>query len=386
MDSQLNLQNFDTKTAHESTIYYMKPLKFPTISNKNYFATCGGDQKIIIWDLNTLNKVANLKGHKDQVIFFAEIPNQGKLISTSEDRQIFLWNLNDFTLIKKINLKQEIHTLRIWRILPFKFYQEKNFLNFCLSSSEDKTLKIFDFNTEEVIYTEKLKQKITCIVQFNTMSNSKYDNISNKELKNSMLIVTGDSSSKIKIWKVSFVVLRHDAGIYNDGKSYNIKEIKLLNTYEFHTNYVSEIKKIKNLDSKLTIATASADETINLIDLDKGYLLMTFKGHVDRIYFLEPISLTCYWDENKENKFQMNCIVSGGKDKMLKIWNIETGKCFRTFNDHKEKIKCIINYNNFFKKCKNKNKNFEVNVSDFAKKVDFLTCDSSGVYKIWGNK
>jgi WD40 repeat protein len=429
MESELNLKNIDTKKGHENTIYLIKHIKYNKEKGKEnkkkkfLFATCSSDSKIIIWEFNnnfnnnnnkTFKKISVLKGHNDQVIYFTELKNDGILISTSEDNQIIIWDLNDYTLLKKINIKAEIHSSRIWRMLPFKFNSKSQyksyFKNYILSSSEDKTLKIFDFYTQEIFHTEKVKHNVTCMIQYNTMGNNnkKYTNLINKKFKNSLLIVTGDAGSKINIFKINFFIKsdQDELPAYNGESNltnYKIKDFKLIDTFEFHGNYISEIIKIKNVkdfDNKLVIATASADETINIIDIDKGNLLMSLKGHVDRIYTIMQVNLTCFWDGNKGNRFRMNCLISGGKDKMLKIWNLETGKCFKTLNDHKEKIKSLMNFNGIVMKFIQKNhenSNFNIDntsninindyeINEFVKTVDFISCDSSGEIKVWGNE
>ena len=72
--------------------------------------------------------------------------------------------------------------------------------------------------------------------------------------------------------------------------------------------------------------TGALDSTIRLWNVTTGDCLRTFFGHVEGIWALAADTLR---------------IVSGAEDRMVKIWDAKTGKCERTFTGHTGPVTCI---------------------------------------------
>ncbi len=74
------------------------------------------------------------------------------------------------------------------------------------------------------------------------------------------------------------------------------------------------------------ILTGSLDNNVRLWDVASGRCLKTFFGHVEGIWALAGDTLR---------------VVSGGEDRMVKVWDARTGKCDRTFTGHAAPVTCI---------------------------------------------
>jgi F-box/WD-40 domain protein MET30 len=72
--------------------------------------------------------------------------------------------------------------------------------------------------------------------------------------------------------------------------------------------------------------TGSLDNNVRLWDVMTGRCLKTFFGHVEGIWALAGDTLR---------------VVSGGEDRMVKVWDARTGKCERTFTGHAAPVTCI---------------------------------------------
>jgi F-box/WD-40 domain protein MET30 len=72
--------------------------------------------------------------------------------------------------------------------------------------------------------------------------------------------------------------------------------------------------------------TGALDSHIRLWDVDRGKCLRTFFGHVEGIWALAADTLR---------------VVSGAEDHMVKVWDARTGKCERTFTGHAGPVTCI---------------------------------------------
>jgi len=72
--------------------------------------------------------------------------------------------------------------------------------------------------------------------------------------------------------------------------------------------------------------TGALDTTIRLWDVHTGRCLKTFFGHVEGIWALAADTLR---------------VVSGAEDRMVKIWDPRTGTCERTFTGHSGPVTCV---------------------------------------------
>ena len=67
----------------------------------------------------------------------------------------------------------------------------------------------------------------------------------------------------------------------------------------------------------------------NVLSLDCGKLIKSFHQHTDCITSIQV--------DEKSNK-----LISGSKDKTIKIWNLETGQCLKTLEDHNDCVRSIL--------------------------------------------
>ena len=72
--------------------------------------------------------------------------------------------------------------------------------------------------------------------------------------------------------------------------------------------------------------TGALDNTIRLWDVQSGRCLRTFFGHVEGIWALAADSLR---------------IVSGSEDRTVKVWDTRSGKCERNFAGHTGPVTCV---------------------------------------------
>jgi WD40 repeat protein len=71
----------------------------------------------------------------------------------------------------------------------------------------------------------------------------------------------------------------------------------------------------------INLSLVSYDETLKLWNVETGECVRTFIGHTRSVWTV------CF---SKDDKL----VISGSGDKTLKLWNVETGQCVRTFEGH----------------------------------------------------
>ena len=159
-----------------------------------------------------------------------------------------------------------------------------------LSGSADKTIKIWDFDTGNKIYT-LLENSIP--VNYFALS------------PDWQIIATGDANNGIVIWD------------FNTGK-----KIRTLKGHSSNVNYV-----IISSDGK-KLASASADHTIKIWDLFTGKEIQTLKGHSS---FVNYLVLT---PDGKK-------LASASADDNIKIWDFSTGKELLTLTGHSGSVNSL---------------------------------------------
>ncbi len=81
---------------------------------RNTLVSCSNDTTIKVWKMDNLNKIkdkktvpfSTLNDHEDSVRCIDYSKQQGKLVSASDDGQIFLWDLSCEKLLQKYNIQE----------------------------------------------------------------------------------------------------------------------------------------------------------------------------------------------------------------------------------------------------------------------------------------
>jgi serine/threonine protein kinase len=76
-------------------------------------------------------------------------------------------------------------------------------------------------------------------------------------------------------------------------------------------------------DGRLALS-GNSDQTLKLWEVDSGRCLRTFEGHTN-------VSSVCLSTDGRR-------ALSGGRDKTLKLWEVNSGRCLRTFEGHTDQV------------------------------------------------
>lgn len=112
--------------GHQSKILNMK-------YGNNLLVTASFDCTIRYWDVNTGRNTKILKGHGEGIVYLKLFLEENKLVSTSTDKLIFVWNFADGVCLQKFVGHDDF-------VLDVKLINQHIFL----SASHDGTVKIWD--------------------------------------------------------------------------------------------------------------------------------------------------------------------------------------------------------------------------------------------------
>jgi WD40 repeat protein len=261
--------------------------------NDETIASTGTDGCIRIWDIRDSERrsILNENENKTRIWSLALNPHDSEILATGGDDGIVkLWNTRTRQLIKTLVGHDN------W-IRSVAFNPNDDTL---VSVGEDQTLKIWDSKTGQCLKT--LKGNIDWIrsTAFNP--------------KDGKIIAIGSADKTIRLWDTS-------TG-------------ELLKTLIGHKNWVRAVAF--NPEDGLFLASGSADATIKIwratnqeqASLGDYQEFKTLIGHTDRI-----------WSLSFSPKVLDNTpkLASGGEDKTIRVWNINTEEC-RIFNGHSKRV------------------------------------------------
>jgi WD40 repeat protein len=246
-------------------------------------ASCSYDRSIKIWDVTKIPDFSKksgiclclytLTGHQQPVSAIAFSPDGQQLVSSSFDKTIKLWDLNNGKCLKTLLG----HHSRIWTVAFHPHGQQ------IASGSDDNNTKIWDLKQGRCIKT--IVGHTNAIISVKLSPNAGY-------------LASGSEDNTIRVWDI------------NKGS--------ICQTLRDHTNRVWSVDFSPN--SRL-LASGSADYTIKLWDWQLGNCLQTLRGHQSWVWQVafSPDGQT---------------LASSSYDHTVKIWNVDTGECLKTLQGH----------------------------------------------------
>ncbi|WEW57121.1 hypothetical protein PRK78_002581 [Emydomyces testavorans] len=303
----------------------------------NILATGSYDTTIKIWDIDTGEELRTLRGHQSGIRCLQF--DDSKLISGSLDRTIKIWNWRTGECIST-------YTGHHGGVICLHFDATT-----LASGSMDNTVKIWNF-----------QDKSTRVLRGHTdwINSVKLDSLSRT-------VFTASDDLTVRLWdldtgncihsyaghvsQVQQVVLfpREFEFEEHDGDDTQSLTCVGTGTVMEHENHhhdhddpdetflpaPSSLPMSPAFDALFAngrppppryMVTAALDFTLRLWEVPTGRCLRTFFGHIEGVWALGADTLR---------------IVSGSQDHMTKVWCPRTGRCERTFADHMGPVTCI---------------------------------------------
>ncbi|KZF21668.1 putative E3 ubiquitin ligase complex SCF subunit sconB [Xylona heveae TC161] len=292
-------------------------------------ATGSYDSTIKIWDIETGKELRTLRGHESGVRCLQF--DDTKLISGSIDRSLKIWNWRTGECLSTITGHSDA-------IITLHFDSK-----LLASGSADRTIKIWNF-----------EDKSTFLLRGHTdwVNSVKVDSASRT-------VFSASDDCTIRLWDLD---TKRCIKVFEGHVGPVQQVLPLPREFEFededvecddHDDSASNHsgcdtanesgKRSRSRSPPLCfedssvfhdgrptppryMLTGALDNNIRLWDVSSGRCLRTFFGHVEGIWALAADTLR---------------VVSGAQDRTVKIWDARTGKCERTFAGHAGPVTCI---------------------------------------------
>ncbi|MCJ1438419.1 hypothetical protein MMC27_007807 [Xylographa pallens] len=288
-------------------------------------ATGSYDATIKIWDLDTGKEIRTLSGHASGIRCLQFDDN--KLISGSIDKSLKVWNW-------RTGECHSTYTGHSGGVIALHFDS-----TILASGSTDKTIRIWNF-----------EDKSTCVLRGHEdwVNAVKVDSASRTVFSASddctVRLWDLDKKSTIKIFKghVGQVqqVLPLPAEFDYDETDYEADSDDhddLSSVASDHHGVVTPPSSVTgtsaagftssmNAPAPRYMLTGALDSTVRLWNVSTGKCLRTFFGHVEGVWALAADTLR---------------VVSGAEDRTVKVWDTRSGRCERTFTGHAGPVTCI---------------------------------------------
>lgn len=289
----------------------------------NILATGSYDATIKIWDIETGEELRTLQGHTSGIRALQF--DDTKLISGSLDRTLKVWNWRTGECISTYQGHTE-------GVIALHFDS-----NILASGSVDKTVKIWNFEDKSTFSLKGHKDWVNA-VKVDSASRTVFSASDDCTVR----LWDLDTKECIKVFKghvgqvqqvlplpADYEPEDEDFEDKDDGASSSGSTIDAIPVGDIRKSYGKAFTSSCSANRPLPpryMLTGALDSTVRLWDVSTGKCLKTFFGHVEGVWALAGDTLR---------------VVSGAEDRMVKVWDARTGKCERTFTGHAGPVTCI---------------------------------------------
>ena len=277
---------------------------------------------IEFFDLEKNKIIKTITRAHNQTIFscrhYSDIKNRiDYLISSSYDRTVKVWDIKTFSYFVNISNAHSGYYIYSVSILC----DEKENSNYIITSAPNEYMKIWDFKGKFIRNCGQNDESTYFIdVYYDNKERNHYILNANSNDVKSYKFKTGELYHKYKgtpqTWHMSVVVNENRDNhilIESDGNGY-------IRMWEFHTaNLIKVIASSPTLNLRGIclwnddyLFASGNDYQVKLFDLTAGKFIQSFKGHTSTVCTLEKIVHPKYGE----------CLISQGLDGKLKIWII----------------------------------------------------------------
>ncbi|RNA33216.1 transducin beta 3 [Brachionus plicatilis] len=295
---------------------------YPDIQSKQQLVTGAEDGKIRVYNLNNSQMVACLEGHFSTVTSL-EYLHGDKLISSSRDKVLIIWNLESFTKLKTVPVYESIES-----ILVDSRIEDNQNERFVITMGNDGLLKIWDTKKSKILYQQNEAESLRIQKRTeNELEQVISFGIYNKKV-NTLFLVTSDQM---------IVFVRVDSDLIRKMiDKEDLDESDGAKVFTHYKQYIGDHGEILDLQycsqKQNLLAMATNSEFLKVYDLNTWDCRL-LKGHTDLV-----ICLAVYVDKNSS----LSYLASSSKDNTIRLWSIDselnTFECILVCRGHTQDV------------------------------------------------
>ena len=309
-------------------------------------ASSSEDGSVKIWNFHSGKLEKTLKGHTGSVNCVNFSAKGNHLASCSADLTIKLWDVNSLESIRTLNGHEH-------NVSYVNFFPNGDFI---LSASRDSTLKMWELATGFCV------RNLHGHLDWVRMGISSWDGNLVASCSSDQSIIIWNLLSKDKDNQITHVLREHDNAIEAIAFATHEANITIMDSEYVNINKLTGVgltgggtgttlpvttaieEEKKALEEMLTrkkrkvdqfLASGGRDKLIKIWDVENGRCVQTLKGHDNWVRGLS-------FEPNGKYLFSVS------DDKTLRVWELISGRCAHTINlAHDHFISCIA-FNNPF--------------------------------------
>ena len=258
-------------------------------------ASGSADQTVRIWDIQSQQCLRVLSGHSNWVWSVAFSPDGQYLTSGSEDRAMRLWNVGSGRCLKTLQGSSNW----VWSVA---FSPDGKTL---ASGQGDRLVHLWDVTPEQTVSSDRPSG-----APLQTLSGAQNAIWSVAFSPDGKLLVSGNEDGNLHLWQLA----------EQSAKQHLEQRIEQHSCCSF-SGHTKAIWSVAFDEKGETIASASADQSIKLWDVQTGKCQQTLLGHR-------------HWVCSVAFHPHKNLLASGSYDRTIKLWDLATGKCVETWKGH----------------------------------------------------
>ncbi|KAF9482658.1 WD-repeat protein [Pholiota conissans] len=301
-------------------------------------ATGGHDGQVRLWDPKTGKPIGDaLKGHSKHIMSLAWEPihlnaTSPRLASSSKDGTVRVWS----TLTRRSEYTLGGHSASV-NVVKWGGTGGKQGVLYTASS--DRTVRIWDAETGRPLYTLKEHAHWVTTLTLNTdfiLRTGPFDHTSRKPVSEEEaqqlakarfdgflkttpeLLISGSDDHTLFLWSP----FPSSSPASGEAQKSSTKPLARLTGHQRQISHV-----VFSPDGKL-VASAAWDNSVRLWEGRTGKFVATLRGHVGAVYRLA-------WSADSR------LLISASKDSTLKIWDLKTFKIKNDLPGHTDEVYCV---------------------------------------------
>ncbi|KAF8954203.1 ribosome assembly protein [Flammula alnicola] len=298
-------------------------------------ATGGHDGHVRLWDPKTGTPIGDaLKGHSKHIMSLAWEPihinaTSPRLASSSKDGTVRVWS----TLTRRTEYTLGGHSASVNLVKWGGGGGKKGVL---YTASSDRTVRIWDAEAGRPLHTLKEHAHWVTTLTLNTdfvLRTGPFDHTGRKPTSDEEaqarydallrttpeLLISGSDDHTLFLWSLFPSSSPTSAGVLQQSIT---KPVARLTGHQRQISHV-----VFSPDGKL-VASAAWDNSVRLWEGRTGKFVATLRGHVGAVYRLA-------WSADSR------LLVSASKDSTLKIWDLKTYKIKNDLPGHTDEVYCV---------------------------------------------